>query len=340
MKSCFLQAAGMCAVVALAGCHDSRTAAPSSTATPADASAPAPHIAFEQASADLGDIPPESKSVATYTFMNDGKGPLKILDVLVTCGCTSLELVKRDYAPGERGTIKVSYQAPTSGGPVLLPLFVLSDDPANPRQELMLRANVVLHVIVEPPTFQLSLDAPNANAPTITLFSEDKKAFSITNVESSNGAISVSIDPESASTRFVVQPKVDIELLKTSLDGSMRFTITHPDVASVSVTYTTPAEFAAQPASIVLLKTTPLVREEQDVWVRSTTGREFEIESVTSQNGYLQVLSQERLDGSYRMKLAITPPRHDEELTFFDVLTIRIRNSSPLKVTCTGFYKR
>jgi hypothetical protein len=41
---------------------------------------------------------------------------LKITDVKATCGCTVVQLEKREYAPGESGVIKVTYTAGSTPG--------------------------------------------------------------------------------------------------------------------------------------------------------------------------------------------------------------------------------
>jgi hypothetical protein len=51
----------------------------------------------------------DTKTVATYTFKNTGKNPVDIARVESSCGCTTAELTKRHYNPGEGGTIKVVF---------------------------------------------------------------------------------------------------------------------------------------------------------------------------------------------------------------------------------------
>ncbi|MDO8302758.1 MAG: DUF1573 domain-containing protein, partial [Sedimentisphaerales bacterium] len=225
---------------------------PSPTPVPVKPVGPPPQIKFESITVDLGAIKPESKNVANYTFSNVGKGTLKIIDIVKTCGCTPFELTKREYAPGESGTIKVDYQAAKAGGTVLKHLFVMSDDPNNPRQEITLKANVVLQVMIEPQTMQLSLEAQDANAPVITISSKDNKPFTIKSVESTNNTITAAIDPNTSAAKFVVTLKVDKEKLKTNLNGYVKFNITHPDLDVVSVTYTAMPEFEAQPAALII----------------------------------------------------------------------------------------
>ncbi|WP_044891724.1 DUF1573 domain-containing protein [Opitutus terrae] len=43
--------------------------------------------------------------VAQYRFTNAGASPVAIVDVVTSCDCTTVELTKRVYAPGETGTL-------------------------------------------------------------------------------------------------------------------------------------------------------------------------------------------------------------------------------------------
>ena len=310
------------------------------TPEPTKPTGPAPQIKFESTAVDLGDIKPESKNVANYTFSNVGKGTLKIIDIVKTCGCTPFELAKREYAPGESGTIKVEYQASKAGGAVTKHLYVMSDDPCNPRQEITLKGNIVLQVMVEPQTINLSLDAPDGNAPAITISSKDGKAFSIKSVESTNNTITADIDPNASAAKFVIQPKVDIAKLKTNLNGYVKFNITHPDLDTVSVTYTALPEFEAQPASLIIRNAMPKKIEERELWVKNNYNKPFEIELVASKNGYVEVSKEEKLDNLYKLKLKIVPPEMQKVMFFSDVLTIRIKNGGSLDINCRGFYKR
>ena len=46
---------------------------------------------------------------ATFTFTNVGQAPLVINQVVASCGCTIPTYDKKPIAPGQKGTIQVSY---------------------------------------------------------------------------------------------------------------------------------------------------------------------------------------------------------------------------------------
>lgn len=59
---------------------------------------------------DFGDFS-ESNAIqkCTFTFRNVGGQPLVINQVMASCGCTVAEYTKTPIAPGETGTIAVTY---------------------------------------------------------------------------------------------------------------------------------------------------------------------------------------------------------------------------------------
>ena len=70
---------------------------------------------FEKESHDFGKIPANKPVSYEYKFSNAGDQPIIITDVQTTCGCSVAEFTKTPVKPGEAGTIKVTYNAETTG---------------------------------------------------------------------------------------------------------------------------------------------------------------------------------------------------------------------------------
>lgn len=65
---------------------------------------------FPEKTHDFGIIKEDNGSVSTvFEVINTGNKPLIIVDVAVSCGCTSHEYTKKPIAPGKKGKIKVYY---------------------------------------------------------------------------------------------------------------------------------------------------------------------------------------------------------------------------------------
>ena len=56
--------------------------------------------------------PEDRELTVNFAFRNDGKTPVTISKVTSSCGCTTAELPKKIYQPGEAGTLPVKFSRP------------------------------------------------------------------------------------------------------------------------------------------------------------------------------------------------------------------------------------
>lgn len=66
-------------------------------------------LKFEKSTINLGTFPEEKQQVTTFVFTNTGDQPLVIHQAMSTCGCTVPSFTKTPIKPGEKGSIKVTY---------------------------------------------------------------------------------------------------------------------------------------------------------------------------------------------------------------------------------------
>ena len=67
-------------------------------------------IKFDKVAQDLGTFSEESPvKKAVFTFTNVGNKPLVLNQVVASCGCTVPRYDKKPIAPGQKGTISVTY---------------------------------------------------------------------------------------------------------------------------------------------------------------------------------------------------------------------------------------
>jgi hypothetical protein len=116
-----------------------------------------PETSFERTVCDLGQVRLGSKNSCEFRFTNTGQGPLRITSIKSTCGCTVAQLDKKEYVPGESGTIKVTYTAPNAATATQKSIYVSSNDKANPSVRLTIKAEVVQIVHALPARLGLSL---------------------------------------------------------------------------------------------------------------------------------------------------------------------------------------
>jgi hypothetical protein len=62
-----------------------------------------PALAFDQYLVDLGLAPPSEEVHAHFEFVNRGRHPVTITDIVPSCGCLKPTLKKNEYQPGASG---------------------------------------------------------------------------------------------------------------------------------------------------------------------------------------------------------------------------------------------
>jgi hypothetical protein len=101
-----------------------------------------PAISFRETVFDAGESWEGEVVSHTFTFTNTGDAELKISRVRTTCGCTASNLSSDTIAPGESGEIKASFNTRNYRGKKSQPVYVTSNDPANPTVQLRLETTV------------------------------------------------------------------------------------------------------------------------------------------------------------------------------------------------------
>ncbi|MCD8738990.1 DUF1573 domain-containing protein [Mucilaginibacter roseus] len=70
-----------------------------------------PEFKFVEEKHDFGKIPQGTPVSTVFVFTNVGQEPLILADVRPTCGCTIADFTKTPVKKGEKGNIKVTYNA-------------------------------------------------------------------------------------------------------------------------------------------------------------------------------------------------------------------------------------
>jgi len=305
-----------------------------------------PAITFEKVVHDFGNIGPGSENVCEFKFTNTGDKLLTIARVSKTCGCTPYTLEKKQYQPGESGTLKVKYHASSRGGSVKKTLTVYSNDVANSKVELVIKAKIVPQISYLPRSIDLVFNEENAGCPAITIKSLDGKSFSISGFKvewrfkKTEGGITADYDPSKEAAEFVLQPKVDMEKLQKGLKGYIQINLTHPGSNMIAIPFDVLPKFKVTPPSLIVYKAEVGKPVTRDVWVLSNYDEDFEVESTSTQEGAIKVLSQEKIDNRYKFELEITPPAIEkgQKKFFADEFFINIKSGEKLKIACRLFY--
>ena len=298
----------------------------------------APKITFNKSVHNFGNISPASTHICEFNFTNTGNDVLEILEVEQTCGCTPFVLEKKEYAPGEKGALKVGFYSDTQLGSTIKPLYIYSNDETNPEIELAIKANVIAKVDYEPKALKLLMMRPNADCPAITIKSLDNQPFSIQSFKSTSNCITVDYNPSVKARQFVLQPKVDTQKLAQVSAGRFEIGLSHPDTKTVSGTFDAPPRFSTSPRSITIHQADSRQATIKKVRVISNYDEDFEIGTTSSQNGNIKVLNQTKIRNGYELELQITPSTTTETSRIFtDVFSLDLKGAGRLEVACNGF---
>ncbi|MDH5409722.1 MAG: DUF1573 domain-containing protein [Gammaproteobacteria bacterium] len=298
-----------------------------------------PKITFEKVVYDFGEIGPMTKNTGEFKFTNTGDDLLKITDVERCCGVVA-QLSKKEYQPGESGTLKVEYRSSLKAGIMRRQLYVNSNDQTKPKITLTIKAETVPKVSYEPERLQLLLKDENAGCPKITITGLDGKPFSIKGFTSTGNCITADYDPSVEATKFVLQPTVDMERLQRNLNGLINISLTHPESSSITIYFSALPKFKINPPQLIAFNAEPGKPITRKIWVLNNYGEDFEVESVSSQNGIIKVLSQDKIDHGYQLMLEIVPPAAEGQTRFMDTFYVNVKGGQKLAAKCQGFYLR
>jgi hypothetical protein len=299
----------------------------------------APGIAFEKVTHNFGDVGPGTNHLCEFRFTNTGNAVLRIGEVTKICGCTPFSLDKTEYAPGESGTLRVRYYAEPPYGNTKKQLFVHSNDRRNPKIALNIEARIAVKVNFEPKALRLSLKHQNAACPQITLSSLDNQPFSIRSFKSTANFITAAYNPSAVATSFVLQPMVDMTKLEQNLNGRIEIALTHPECKTVTIGVNTLPRFNVAPRPIVVRGVQAKSVVTKKVRIQNNYKDAFELESVRSKKGIVQVVSSQKLNDGYELELSITSPAQRSRASLFtDTVVVKIKGGGNLEIPFNGFY--
>lgn len=300
-------------------------------------------ITFEKMAHDFGTVEPSSVNTCEFKFRNTGTDLLKIADVHASCGCTTPNLEKKEYLPGQSGAITVKYRAPNAAHEDTKHVYVTTNVPDNSKITLTIKAKIVSQVSVIPEKLDLSLRQPNAACPNIIMQSNDGKPFSIKQIESTGDCIAVDFNSVRQATRFVLTPKVDVEKLRQliSLEGILSIDISHPNCPSLNVKFNAASEFKVEPPAVTILRAEPNVPIAKQIVIKNIYNDPFELEYASSRFGITKIQQRTKDPNGVTLDLLVTPPlRKNSKNMFSDVLTVKVKKGETFRVNCRGFYTK
>ncbi len=150
----------------------------------------APRIQMQEVTFDFGEVYQLEEVTHEFAFTNAGTGVLTIGAITAFCGCAAVTPSKKDFAPGEQGTIKVVFNALRYRDRVSKHIYVDTNDPVTPRVILTMTGVVKVEVEVTPTGIYTGrLRVGDSIERIVTITPVEVKSFNILEVRSDHPAL-------------------------------------------------------------------------------------------------------------------------------------------------------
>lgn len=104
---------------------------------------PMAHLSLDSTYIDMGSIQKDSIGEAMMGFTNTGNAPLQIMRIFSECGCTVPSYSSDEVMPGEKGKIKIRFNAKNRQPGTFRKALRVRSNGDNPREVFIVKGRVV-----------------------------------------------------------------------------------------------------------------------------------------------------------------------------------------------------
>lgn len=157
-----------------------------------------PIINFDDENHDYGRVMYGDKVTHEFTVTNTGDETLIIDKVESTCGCTNVIKGASEIPPQEKTHVITSFDTTgLSAGKKQKKVFVHSNDPKRPMVTLIVAADVVKELSIDPPSLARKLPTPVETLSfPVKITNSSDKAVTIKEAKAQVGSLQANLDPE------------------------------------------------------------------------------------------------------------------------------------------------
>ncbi len=173
------------------------------------------------------DIVPRGELIRhEFLIKNEGDATLEITDVHPACGCTVVNFDTK-IEPGQTGRVEAKVDTQDFAGPISKSIAVFTNDKANPKLQLVVKADVKPYISVEPGYARYSYVQGEPLRPiSQTLWSEDGRDINIVRVKTPYNHLKVSYreakEEERKKDAKGRQWRIDVELTPNAPVGALK----------------------------------------------------------------------------------------------------------------------
>ncbi len=285
-----------------------------------------PGIKFDEPIYDFGRIRAGGDVQHEYWFTNTGNGPLEILQVKPSCGCTVAGEFTKIVPPGETGKIPVKLATKSATGPMNKSIRVSTNaEGADATVTLQIKGEVWQAVEVTPRTVAFGRITPDdaANNPErkVTIQNNLEGEMKLGDVVSSNPSFSATLSPVEAGKKYEMKVTLVPPVKTGNMTGKLTMSTGVADMPTleVSVYAFVVAPIEVSPARVTL---TPGRTEPQTVhmYVRSNVNKPFQVSELKAPNDTIKLeLTDVKDSMTYRLKVDVPAnfrPSQSDMITF------------------------
>jgi hypothetical protein len=136
--------------------------------------------------------PGDQKVIVDYAFTNAGDYAVTIESVKTSCGCTTAELEKKLYEPGEGGAITAKFDVGSRVGLQTKHIIVKTDDAKNADVTLDLKVNIPRILTIEPQLVAWTIGEP-AEARLVKIVAPEAYRVEIASAKASSSDVETSV---------------------------------------------------------------------------------------------------------------------------------------------------
>ncbi|HKB56678.1 MAG TPA: DUF1573 domain-containing protein [Lacunisphaera sp.] len=167
----------------------------------------------------------EKQASGVFHFTNAGSATITITSVVPSCGCTTAELARRTYAPGETGEIKATITMGDMMGVQEKTITVTTDEAAGKPVPLILRVTIPELFTCTPQTLLWRIGDKLEEKSALISATEAQRIAAIEVKAVVSGEVSAHVEPVEAGTKFrlLVRPASTSKIMTAGISCIVRF---------------------------------------------------------------------------------------------------------------------
>jgi len=150
---------------------------------------------FETEIYDFGIAGQEREITHDFVFKNVGNSPLEIKGLRTSCGCMAALSSGETILPGEAGMIHATFKTQKYEGKQKKLIYVESNDPANPKFELVMQGSIKSDIAIEPQVLQFG-DVPRGKTVSkkVKVFDLGKEELLLQRIQFNESHLNIEVD--------------------------------------------------------------------------------------------------------------------------------------------------